>query len=151
SALAWRFIQRTAEIGYAKAKAEGAKTGQKIVEGIKENPRVATVGGAVVAGAATGGLLMGPVLGAIGFSSIGPDRWPLASNPLELRVHSSAHARALQWEVLASQLFYHLSLEQEQQLQAEPLRPRLEHHPTILKVKAKTKVKKRKLTMMTTT
>ncbi|KAK7967431.1 uncharacterized protein PG986_001708 [Apiospora aurea] len=70
--MAWRIIQKTAEIGYAKAKTEGAKTGQKVVEGIKENPKVVTVGGAVVAGAATGGLLMGPVLGAIGFSSIGP-------------------------------------------------------------------------------
>ncbi|KAK7928701.1 hypothetical protein PG985_005699 [Apiospora marii] len=70
--MAWRLIQRTAEIGYANAKAEGVKAGQKIAEGIKENPKVASVGGAVVAGAATGGLLMGPVLGAIGFSSIGP-------------------------------------------------------------------------------
>ncbi|KAI1818671.1 hypothetical protein GGS20DRAFT_581425 [Poronia punctata] len=44
----------------------------KTVEAVKENPRIAIVPAATVAGAVVAPVLMGPVLGAVGFSTVGP-------------------------------------------------------------------------------
>jgi hypothetical protein len=46
--------------------------GPEAAKAIKDNRRMLFVAGGIAAGAATGGLLMGLVLGAAGFSSIGP-------------------------------------------------------------------------------
>ncbi|KAH6651641.1 hypothetical protein BKA67DRAFT_571453, partial [Truncatella angustata] len=49
-----------------------AELGRNATETVKNNPKTVLVPVGVVGGAVTGGLLMGPVLCAVGFSSIGP-------------------------------------------------------------------------------
>lgn len=49
-----------------------AQMGSDAFEFLKSNRTTILIPFGVAAGAATGGLLMGPILGAIGFSSIGP-------------------------------------------------------------------------------
>ena len=46
--------------------------GTEAARAIKDNPQMVLLPAGIVAGAMTGGLLMGPTLGAAGFSSIGP-------------------------------------------------------------------------------
>jgi hypothetical protein len=56
----------------AVRKTDWAEVGRDISATVRNNPKTVLIPVGVVGGAVTGGLLMGPVLGAVGFSSIGP-------------------------------------------------------------------------------